>query len=131
MSANHDEIRQRISRRFNRRLWLILHAITFISVMLLSVVIVRAPLMARALPFIFVIWAVVVTFHATWYYVTEAREDAIQREIERVEAMTKRKRDNPDTATPYTIGDDGELIPDDADDPFYDDDNDPAQQSRH
>jgi hypothetical protein len=81
--------------------------------MLGSFFFLRSVILVRLLPFAFVVWAVLISLHAIYLYMSEQGQRAAEEAIEEAEAraeMRKRKREEEALLEEdYVIGPDGEL----------------------
>ncbi len=95
-----DQIR-RVEQRFQRRSKFAVHVTLFAAYFLFCVILFLGPEFMRSfmtlpnpgdLLLILIIWGTGIAAHSVWFYFQEAKERAIQRELEREIVYSKRKR---------------------------------------
>ena len=105
-----DEIRHRISRRYRRWRWFLIQLVLTLPFGLF-VDSFGYSIMGRGFSnFIFTVWFATLCLHGLLIFSENAKERAIQREIERQQYLALQYGDKPKRSSRLSLGSDGELL---------------------
>jgi hypothetical protein len=103
-----EEIRRRITRRYQRRLWFFIHLFLTLPIGLL---LDSFRFYGRfGSSFLLAMWFAGLFIHGIILYINGAKERAIQREIERQQHLALQLSGKPKRSSRLSIGEDGELL---------------------